>query len=601
MSSEAAKALSPRPETPAQPATVAAWVSDFASALRDGDFAAAAELFTPECYWRDLLAFCWTIRTVEGPDGVRDQLAGTVAQATPSNWAPRGEEAEVDGALEGWFTFETAAARCRGHVRLREGRCWTLFTAMTELKGFEEKRGRKRALGTEHRAAPGRETWLEARRARAETIGRQWQPQCVIIGGGQSGIMLAARLRRLGVSALVIDRNPRPGDVWRNRYKTLCLHDPVWYDHLPYLPFPDDWPVFTPKDKMADWLESYVGLMELDYWSAAECRSARRDEAAGEWVVEVVRDGEAVTLRTQHVVVSIGQHGSPFTPEISGQAIFEGAQHHSSDHQCGPHYRGQRCLVLGGNNSAHDICQSLWENGAEVTMLQRSPTTVVPSEALLKNSPLYCEEAVEQGIDVETADDIAATVPFRLLAQMHAAVYGSIRQEYANYYERLERAGLQIDFGMDDSGLYLKALRDGGGYYIDVGAADLIADGRVAVRNCGIAQIKPRSAILTDGSEVPADVIVYATGYASLSGPIARIFGQEVADRLGPTWGMGSGTRKDPGPWEGELRNQWKPTAFPNLWINGGNLAIVRYYSRYLAMQIKARLEGVPTPVFPEG
>lgn len=592
------KAVSLKPQPADSATSLAAWLADFAAALSDADFEAAARLFTPDCYWRDLLAFSWTIKTVEGPEGVRDQLTATAAKIAATRWTPPDEDTQADGVIEGWFVFETQAARCRGHIRLRDGRCWTLFTAVTELKSFEEKRGRTRPLGTEHRAAPGRETWLDARQTRSAMIGREWQPQCVIIGGGQSGIILAARLRRLGVAALVIDRNPRPGDVWRNRYKTLCLHDPVWYDHLPYLPFPDDWPVFTPKDKMADWLESYVGLMELDYWSSTECQSAMRDEATGEWVVHVLRGGTPATLRTQHVVVSIGLHGSPFTPEIAGQAQFKGVQHHSSDHRCGPHFRGKKCVVLGGNNSAHDICQSLWENGADVTMLQRSPTTVVPSDALLKISALYSEDAVERGVDVETADDISATVPFGLLAQMQASVYETIRDDYADYYDRLTRAGLKIDFGMDGSGLYLKALRDGGGYYIDVGAAELIADGRVAVRNSGIEQIKARSVVLTDGSELPADVIVYATGYSSLSGPIASIFGQSISDQLGATWGMGSGTRKDPGPWEGELRNQWKPTPVPNLWINGGNLALVRYYSRFLALQIKARLEAVPTPVF---
>ena len=90
----------------------------------------------------------------------------------------------------------------------------------------------------------------------------------MVIGGGQGGIALGARLRQLDVPALVIDRHERPGDQWRKRYKSLCLHDPVWYDHLPYLPFPKNWPVFAPKDKIADWLEMYTRVMEVPYWSS---------------------------------------------------------------------------------------------------------------------------------------------------------------------------------------------------------------------------------------------------------------------------------------------------------------------------------------------
>ncbi|MCU1565402.1 MAG: FAD-dependent oxidoreductase, partial [Pseudarthrobacter sp.] len=107
----------------------------------------------------------------------------------------------------------------------------------------------------------------------------------VIIGGGQGGIGLAARLRRLGVPTLVIEKNQKPGDSWRNRYKSLHLHDPVWYDHMPYLKFPDDWPVFAAKDKIGDWLEHYTAIMELNYWGGTECVGAEFDDGTQEWVV----------------------------------------------------------------------------------------------------------------------------------------------------------------------------------------------------------------------------------------------------------------------------------------------------------------------------
>ena len=76
----------------------------------------------------------------------------------------------------------------------------------------------------------------------------------------------------------MIDKHPRPGDQWRNRYKSLCLHDPVWYDHLPYLKFPDNWPVFAPKDKIGDWLESYTKIMEVPYWSSTTATTASYSE-----------------------------------------------------------------------------------------------------------------------------------------------------------------------------------------------------------------------------------------------------------------------------------------------------------------------------------
>ena len=152
----------------------------------------------------------------------------------------------------------------------------------------------------------------------------------MIVGGGQGGIALGARLRQLGVPTIIVERNERPGDSWRKRYKSLCLHDPVWYDHLPYIKFPENWPVFSPKDKIGDWLEMYTRVMELNYWSSTEAKSAKYDEEAGEWTVVVERDGADVTLRPKQLVLATGMSGKPNVPEIPGMDVFRGDQHHSS-------------------------------------------------------------------------------------------------------------------------------------------------------------------------------------------------------------------------------------------------------------------------------
>ena len=148
----------------------------------------------------------------------------------------------------------------------------------------------------------------EARR-RGGALGYSEQPYVLVVGGGQGGIALGARLRQLGVPAIVVDKHERPGDQWRKRYKSLCLHDPVWYDHLPYLPFPQNWPVFSPKDKIGDWLEFYTRVMEVPYWSKTTCLSASFDDAAGRWTVEVDRDGERLTLHPAHLVLATGHVG----------------------------------------------------------------------------------------------------------------------------------------------------------------------------------------------------------------------------------------------------------------------------------------------------
>src|SRR5262245_59144004 len=267
-------------------AQVDRWLASFDEALSTGDAAAAAELFATEGFWRDLVAFTWNFKTFEGPDEVRAMLEETLGHTKPSGWRTTEEPTEADGIIDAWLEFETEVGRGAGYLRLREedGKAFTLLTTLDELKGHEESARHTRPKGVEHGAFTDRATWLEDREREARELGYETQPEVVIIGGGQGGIALSARLRQLRVPTIVVERNARPGDSWRKRYKSLCLHDPVWYDHLPYIKFPDNWPVFSPKDKIGDWLEMYTRVMELNYWTSTTAKIARYDGAAGEWV-----------------------------------------------------------------------------------------------------------------------------------------------------------------------------------------------------------------------------------------------------------------------------------------------------------------------------
>jgi len=591
--------MSDAARTPTQQAST--WLAKFGAALERADLDAALALFEADSYWRDLVAFTWNVTTLEGQDSIRDMLEATLAATKPSGWQIEGDASAADGVTECWFTFETAVARGKGHLRLKGERCWTLLTTMTELQGFEEQRGPTRARGVAHGVTPNRQNWLE-RKAQAEAeLGYTTQPYCVIIGGGQGGIGLGARLNRLGVPTIIIEKNERAGDSWRKRYRSLCLHDPVWYDHMPYLPFPDHWPVFAPKDKIGDWLEMYTKVMELNYWHSSECKSAQYDQATGAWTVTIDRAGETVVLHPKQLVLATGMSAIPNIPAIAGAESFQGIQHHSSKHTSGEDFRGKKCVVLGSNNSAHDICADLWEHGADVTMIQRTSTHIARSDSLMELSlgGLYSEDALKAGITTDTADLTFASIPYKIMHTFQIPVYEEMARRDAAFYERLTNAGFLLDFGEDGSGLFMKYLRRGSGYYIDVGASELIANGSIKLKSgVTITRIAAHSVVLSDGSELPADLLVYATGYGSMNGWAAKIISQDVADKVGKCWGLGSNTRKDPGPWEGELRNMWKPTQQPALWFHGGNLHQSRHYSQFLALQLKARMEGIPTPVY---
>ena len=110
-------------------ARVQVFLDKFDAALAAGDLDAAVGMFAPECYWRDLVAFTWNIKTMEGRDQVRDMLAHCLAHVKPHNWKIAEGETPTDagGVIESWISFETEVARGYGLIRLQNDQIWTLL------------------------------------------------------------------------------------------------------------------------------------------------------------------------------------------------------------------------------------------------------------------------------------------------------------------------------------------------------------------------------------------------------------------------------------------------------------------------------------------
>ncbi|MFC4006988.1 flavin-containing monooxygenase [Nonomuraea purpurea] len=551
----------------------AEWLGDFASALEARDAEAVRKLFLPDGHWRDILALTWDLRTFSGPDRI---AAGLLEAArTPLNLAledggPQIYERRNWGrTIETFVTFETDYAWCRAHLRLlsdgERWRAWTLCTSMEQLKGFEERAGHHRPTEV------GQGAESEPR-----------DPRVLVIGAGQAGLTVAARLGRLNVDTLVIEREARVGDNWRNRYQSLVLHNQVWANHLPYLPFPSSWPVYITKDQLADWLETYASILPLNVWTSAEVLDAAYDERQGLWTVRVRReDGTVRTLRPRHLVQATGVFGVPDRPEIRGAEDFRGVLTHATEYRgAAEHEKGLRVLVVGSGSSAHDVAQDLCEAGAHVTMLQRSSTCVVSVDpGAARAYSIYAED----GIPLRDADLINNAFPFPLLAELHKEMTRRIADMDAALLDGLRRAGFALDFGEDGSGFLMKYHRHGGGYYINVGCSDLIAAGRVRVKQgVEIERLTADSAVFTDGDRLEVDMVVVATGYQNMSESIRMLLGDEVADRVGPVWGLDA---------EGEVRAMWRRTGQPGFWLAGGSLQQCRPYSKYLALQIKGEEE----------
>ena len=199
--------------------------------------------------------------------------------------------------IEAIFKFETRTGRGDGIIRLipdtEDGnrlKAWTLLTALEELKGFEEQIGVARPRGNAYSRDFRGPNWLDLRKASNDYADRD--PTVLVIGGGQSGLCIAARLKQLNVDTLIVDRMARIGDNWRKRYHALTLHNQVQVNHLPYMLFPPNWPTYIPKDKLANWFESYVDGLELNFWTATEFESGSYDEKDGRWTVTLRRDGQ---------------------------------------------------------------------------------------------------------------------------------------------------------------------------------------------------------------------------------------------------------------------------------------------------------------------
>jgi putative flavoprotein involved in K+ transport len=580
------------------PRTIASeWLRRFEEALDREDPERAADLFTAEGWWRDLLAFTWDLRTFHGAKAIGGALGQTLSAAAPRHFQlEQGKEPAVTGidasrTVEAFYTFETNLARGRGFLRLMptadgSWKAWTLLTAMDELKGHQEHIGTRRLKGVAHGEQHGRRNWLEQRAQ--ENAFDDADPQVLVVGGGQAGLTIAARLKQLDIPTLIIEKNDRIGDNWRARYHSLVLHDPVWYDHLPYLPFPSHWPVFTPKDKLAAWFESYVGALELNVWTKTTFAGGEYDEETGRWTVRVRREdggknGTERILHPRHIVLATGMSGVPNIPVVPGADEFGGTLEHSSTYKGGQPVTGTHAIVVGCCNSGHDIAQSLYEQGADVTIVQRSSTYVMTSGNGIK--VLFAGTYEEGGPPVDDADLIFASIPYPLLAVLHRQATAAIADLDQELLRGLENAGFKLDYGDDGSGIFLKYLRRGGGYYIDVGCASLIAEGKIKIKHgVEIARFTPTGVVYTDGSSQPADVVVLATGFKNMRESARALLGDRVAERCSPVWGLDE---------EGELRTMWRRSGQPGLWFMGGNLHQCRHYSKFLAFQIKGIEEGL--------
>jgi cation diffusion facilitator CzcD-associated flavoprotein CzcO len=569
-------------------AAAANWLAQFEGALAKPDDVALKTLFHPDSHWRDVLALSWDFQTVSGADAILRELNAHAGRARPAGFAidpdraaPRMVTRAGTPAIEAMFKFETAIGRGSGIVRLipdaNDGnalKAWTLLTTLEQLKGFEEQLGTARPRGQSYSRDFRGPNWLDLRKSAAGYTDRD--PVVLVVGGGQAGLSIAARCKQLQLDTLIVDREARVGDNWRNRYHALTLHNQVQVNHLPYMPFPPNWPTYIPKDKLANWFEAYVDAMELNYWTSTEFAGGAYDEAEGRWSVTLRRtDGTTRTMHPKHVVLATGVSGIPNRPDIPSLRNFAGTVLHSSQYDDGETWKGKRAIVIGTGNSGHDIAQDLYSSGADVTLVQRSPTLITNIEP----SAQLAYEAYNEGT-LDDNDLIATSMPLSVAKKSHQAITDRSKELDKDLLDGLRGKGFKLDHGENGTGWQFKYLTRGGGYYFNVGCSDLVISGEIRLAQFSdIDGFTAEGARMRDGETIAADLIVLATGYKGQQHLVRKLFGDDVADRIGPIWDFGATQ---------ELRNMYTRTAQPGLWFIAGSLAQSRINSKYLALQIKA-------------
>jgi cation diffusion facilitator CzcD-associated flavoprotein CzcO len=569
------------------------WLVQFEEALAKSGDGGLKTLFHPDSHWRDVLALSWNIQTVNGADAILGELKRYAPSAVPTGFAVDPDRAAVrkvmragTNAIEAIFKFETRVGRGSGIIRLipdaaddNKLKAWTLLTELVELRGFEEQLGVSRPRGNAYSRDFRGPNWLDLRKQSAGYA--EHDPTVLVIGGGQSGLSIAARLKQLNVDTLIVDREKRIGDNWRKRYHALTLHNQVQVNHLPYMHFPPNWPTYIPKDKLANWLEAYVESMELNFWTGTEFEGGSYDEREQRWTVTLRRaDGGKRTMHPRHVVLATGVSGIPSVPEIAGLKDFRGTVMHSSQYDDGENWKGKRAIVIGTGNSGHDIAQDLHSSGAGVTLFQRSSTLVVSIEpsAQLVYAP-YNEGTLEDN------DLIATSMPLKVARKSHALTCAKSQALDKDLLDGLARVGFKLDFGEDNTGWQFKYLTRGGGYYFNVGCSDLIIKGDIRLKQfADLDRFVADGADMKDGETIAADLVVLATGYKRQEELVRLLFGEAVMNRVGTIWGFGDGQ---------ELRNMYTRTGQPGLWFIAGGLAQCRIGSKHLALQIKAIEEGL--------
>ncbi|KAK1711764.1 hypothetical protein BDP67DRAFT_566639 [Colletotrichum lupini] len=561
------------------------------SALKANDVTALEDCFFAEqAYWKDQLALTYHLRTF--------QQAGVIASSLLETKILRGvADIEIDGVA----SFAPVTPTLSENKKIVSWKIWVLSTRLENFVHYPEN--------------------LSLLRGPAKQLGilKQFKTDVIIIGGGNSAVTVAARLKALGVESVMLDRNPTPGDNWALRYHAMKFHIPTAICTMAYLEYAKEqqFPHFLTREELANQVKRYVEIFNLNILNSTKVISTTYSQASKLYTVTFLSPtGQRVAV-ARHIVQATGIGSQkPHMPPMADADLYRGVSVHSTAYRNAKDLKMlgvKSALVIGSANTAFDILEDCYAAGLATTMVVRSPTYIFPVAYV-------CDPAAHgnyEKLGVE-ADKDSMAMPTNIDAHMVRGHFSHLASQEPDRYAALAKAGFPVlDSRSPECCLMVNLFEKAGGHYLDVGGTALIAEGKAGVK----ANVEPVAFTTTglkfsDGSTLDADAVVWCTGFADRDArtTAANILGasttndinnpsrgdqdgnsgtlgpREIAARLDATWGVDS---------EGEVRGVWKrQSRLDNYWVMGGDTRLQRWHSRTLALQIKAELAGILPPAY---
>ena len=380
----------------------------------------------------------------------------------------------------------------------------------------------------------------------------------VIVGAGFSGMYMLVRLRKLGLTARILDTATDVGGTWYwNRYPgARCDVESMQYSYSFSSELQQEWnwsEKFSAQPEILNYARHVADRFDLrrDMQFETTVTSAVFDEKANRWLV-TTDQGDRISAR--YCIMGTGCLSTARTPNFEGLEKYKGETYHTG---YWPHepvdFTGKRVGVIGTGSSAIQAIPVIAEQAAHLTVFQRTPNYSIPS----RNGPMTDDYERSWKDDYDTHRANARKTKNGILANQNpvSAMDVEAAERQTVYEQRWADGGtrfmaafndLAVNQGSNDSAAEfvrdkiremvkdpttaeLLAAKD-----YPIGTKRICVDTRyfetynldhvdlIDIRNEPISHIT-EAGVHHDGVDYEFDAIVFATGFDAMTGTLDRI------------------------------------------------------------------------------